>query len=778
MRKTKTRKPKPPDRGIGAQFTRSRRADAIAAGLGDGLKILATAVNTDLPDSFRICGASEGFELLADDGAPAADGKPKLKRFSMVAYTGGAMRLRGFPSPVVVDLAGMAQPSAAGPIYKSHDPDKIVAHWDKVELSAQRIKVGGLMSGVGEDAQEVRDLAGNGFPWQASIGADAQRIEYVDRDEKVTVNGRSFTGPLYVARATTLGEVSFVPRGADSSTSASVAAAASQVDTMKFEQWLVARGFTNLTDAERKLLKAAFDAEQKFPTPPVVTPPVQANPAPAPVVTPPLPSPIQAMEAEIAARRVVEANEINRINGIRRLCAAQPGLEMEVAGLLDASGKPRRVNVQAHATAEGWTCDQTELAVLRAGRPAGPFAYAVAGSDNVDNTILAAAVFQACRKFDAHADEPLVYTDRVMQAAQTRFKGRIGLQQLLTAAAALHGYRGDSSIRGDGDLERVLYYIKASKEHDLQADGASSGSISNLLSNVQNKYLLVGYRNVEGGWRRIAAMRQVKDFKPTKSVALLGDFVFQAVGPDGELKHATIGDQAFANQAATYGRFHVLTRADMINDDLSALTEVPTKLGRGAALKLNNVFWTEFMNPSGNADDAIAFYATSHTNANYFTGSTTNLSSASLKTALINFRNQVDPNGQPLGAIPAILLTGPTLEVDALELLKAIQLVGTGQTANTRQPNINVWSGRYEPVVSSYLENASFTNYSTTAWYLLADPADVPVVEACFLNGIEEPTVQTATPDFDTLGIAMRGFMDFGIKMQNFRGVQKSKGAA
>jgi hypothetical protein len=31
----------------------------------------------------------------------------------------------------------------------------------------------------------------------------------------------------------------------------------------------------------------------------------------------------------------------------------------------------------------------------------------------------------------------------------------------------------------------------------------------------------------------------VKDFKPTKSVALLGDFTYTQVGPDGELKHAT-----------------------------------------------------------------------------------------------------------------------------------------------------------------------------------------------------------------------------------------------
>ena len=49
-----------------------------------------------------------------------------LPRFSMVAYTGGPMRIAGWRYPVVIDLAGLAIPSQSRPIRFSHDPTATV----------------------------------------------------------------------------------------------------------------------------------------------------------------------------------------------------------------------------------------------------------------------------------------------------------------------------------------------------------------------------------------------------------------------------------------------------------------------------------------------------------------------------------------------------------------------------------------------------------------------------------------------------------------------------
>lgn len=374
------------------------------------------------------------------------------------------------------------------------------------------------------------------------------------------------------------------------------------------------------------------------------------------------------------------------------------------------------------------------------------------------------------------------YTDQVQQAAHQVFKGRIGLQQVLTTSARMTGgYHGSEVIRDNGDLETVLRAANW-----IRADGASTASLANVLANVLNKFLLQGYLYVEQSWREVAGIRPVKDFKPTKSVNLFGDFQYKDVGPSGELKHAELRDQAFSNQASTTGRILTITRTHTINDDLGALTTVPMLMGRGAALKLNTAFWTTFLNP-GNADDGVTFWSATHNNgtgatpaqvSNYSSGAGSTLSSAGLTAATILFDNMTDPMGFPLGVDAEILLYPPDLQTAALELMNSEFIVYGGASAS-KQPANNIWKGRYKPVKSRYLNKSAFTGYSTTAWYLLANPGMFPVIEVAFLNGQDMPTVQTAQPDyqFEVLGISIRGFFDFGTNMQNFRGGVKSAGA-
>ena len=60
-----------------------------------------------VPSSLRIvCDDAATITLAAAETSTEGEDKPSLRKFSMVAYTGGAMRLGGWPYPVVVDLAG------------------------------------------------------------------------------------------------------------------------------------------------------------------------------------------------------------------------------------------------------------------------------------------------------------------------------------------------------------------------------------------------------------------------------------------------------------------------------------------------------------------------------------------------------------------------------------------------------------------------------------------------------------------------------------------------
>lgn len=80
-----------------------------------------------VPAQLRIvCDEGSRINLLAADSLN--DGKPALRKFSMTAYTGGAMQLAGWQHPVVVDLAGLKVARKSRPILKDHNRSSIVGH--------------------------------------------------------------------------------------------------------------------------------------------------------------------------------------------------------------------------------------------------------------------------------------------------------------------------------------------------------------------------------------------------------------------------------------------------------------------------------------------------------------------------------------------------------------------------------------------------------------------------------------------------------------------------
>ncbi len=49
---------------------------------------------------------------------------------------------------------------------------------------------------------------------------------------------------------------------------------------------------------------------------------------------------------------------------------------------------------------------------------------------------------------------------------------------------------------------------------------------------------------------------------------LLDSLEFDQVGPAGEIKHGTLGDNTMTAQVASYAKMLSITRTDIINDDL------------------------------------------------------------------------------------------------------------------------------------------------------------------------------------------------------------------
>jgi hypothetical protein len=330
------------------------------------------------------------------------------------------------------------------------------------------------------------------------------------------------------------------------------------------------------------------------------------------------------------------------------------------------------------------------------------------------------------------------YDAKTLEAAH-KARRDLSIGEVIVQAAVANGYEGGRRLN-------------ASTIRPIMQAAWATHAISGILSNTANKFLLAGFDGVESAWRSISAVRSVNDFKTLTSYRLNGGMKFQKVANGGELKNASASEESRTISADTYGIMTSVTRTDLINDDLGALTAVPQRIGRGGALKLNDVFWADFV------DDSAFFTAG---RGNLSTGSLA-LSIANLKALATKFRKLNDPDGNPVAVTPRILLVPPDLEIAASEIMGSALIHGTSGAAGST----NVLAGRYQVVSSAYLTN-------TTDYYLLASPADMPVMEVAFLNGVQSPIVETAEADFNTLGIQMRGYFDFGVaKAEYLAGVK------
>ena len=659
---------------------------------------MATNAQNNEPRELTLRGT---LEIEAAAAAPA-DGEVRNRRFTMLAYTGGPMRVPGFSYPVAVDLSGLDVSRSSFPVFLGHNQDALLGQANRAEVVGTDLVVSGDVIDVSPKAKEVVEAHDRGFRWQASIGAAVLQREFVPEGRSINVNGSSLAGPLIVARKAELGEISFVFIGADRNTSATIAAGSTAKENVIMDETKNDTA-TQGTDAPKVEAQATTGKDAGSPASTAVSDPVP----------------------DIRAQALAETK---RIEAIRKVCAGRHG------------------DIEAKAIAEGWDENTTELEVLRAERPKAPDAHI--RDSTVDSDVLAAAVCLTggLKPEECHFDE------KTLEAASKRFRSGIGLQELILEAAWANGYSGRS--------------FRSDMEGTLQA-AFSTVRLPGILSNVANKFLLAGFESVENAWQRVAATRSVRDFKAVTSYRLTGAFEYDEVGPTGELKHGQVDEESFTNQAKTYGRMFSITRTDMINDDLGALTVLPRKIGRGGALKLNKVFWTAFLANS-------SFFTTGH--GNYQAGAETALSVDGLTAAELLFLEQKDAEGSPLGVVPTVLLVPPALLVRGTQLMQATELRDT--TANTKYATNNPHAGKFTVAQSAYLSNSTLSGYSAKAWYLLADPNDLPVIEVAFLNGQQTPTVERADADFNVLGIQFRGYFDFGVALQDYRGGVKMKGEA
>jgi hypothetical protein len=283
---------------------------------------------------------------------------------------------------VIIDLEGVRVPSQHRPVLRQHDHTKIVGHTESVQVSKDGIDIAGPFSGVGPDRDEVVKLAANGFKWQLSVGANPIRREFLEHGETTTVNGREVTGPLVISRETELGEISFVPLGADGDTSAVVSANKGGRPVHKTKAALMALAAGKYSDEE---IDKMSDDEAKAALKKCMAEDEPDGDEKAKAKAKAADDEEEKDEDKKTEARIAESIRAATVKGIeagrraqadeqRRIDAIRAAVKRHGVGVceFEDNGKQVKSDLTAHAIEFGWTADRAELVAMRSARPVVP----------------------------------------------------------------------------------------------------------------------------------------------------------------------------------------------------------------------------------------------------------------------------------------------------------------------------------------------------------------------------------------------------------------------
>lgn len=442
----------------------------------------------------------------------------------------------------------------------------------------------------------------------------------------------------------------------------------------------------------------------------------------------------------------IRLSERQRLSEIEKLCAAPAG---------GWGSKARRVDeLRASALDGELTVDELRaglLDVLRTGRAA---TSAVAGGKRPDDgdTLTAALCLSAGMSETFVGSQ---FDERTMNVATSKPMRNLGIHAVLrsvlrAASMPVPDRFGTTEIREAFEADRML-----------RASGFSTLSLPGILGNVANKSMLESYLGMNVTWNTFCAVAANSDFKAHTRYRMTASGSFKQIGKGGEIKHVTMTEESYTNTLETQGAMIVLTRQDIVNDDLSAFNKLPRLFGRQAAIALEKAVFTALL-ANANTSDGNAFFSTAHSNYS----NTAGVLDVDALTAMEQaFLELTDTNGDPILITPATLLVPPALSVTATLLTSSLEIRDTSGKYTTENPHAK----KFQVAASPWLTNANLTGNSDTGYYLMAKPTDIAVMEVAFLGGNQNPTIESGDTDFNTLGMQWRSYFDFGVAMQDFR---------
>jgi len=629
--------------------------------------------------------------------------------FDFEAYSGGTVDLSdyGFDAPVVYDIESM-KTSDKTPVLYNHlysDPLGHITNFDKGE----QVKGSGLFSVDSPRTTEVRNSKGKGFPYQLSLGLGVKdaTLQYF-KEGKVAINNREIDTPCYVFRNTVIDEVTVCVKGRDSNTQL-----LSQETVMTIKN-------SNAPLSVDRILNS---------DPATTTPPTKEPEAPStPPVTPPAPPVVtNAPQAPPAPSPLVM---ITKVTGLMN---KYPGYGEFIQNSLE-SGVTLEVI-------------ENQLTLLNKG-PGLP--TPTPGKKDGSNHELSASF-----DFALGRDEKKIlkqYGEEVTNKAGE--KNLFSLRELLVDIANANGGR----FNGHSDIESCVSFLH-------------SKTVTNTYSSIDlpNFLLSSAQRMKDDLWEiespmAIKMLQAVskKDFRVDQSLRPVGGNIWERVNDKGKITHFQYtSEMTYETRLATIAQLLVISREQVINDDLGVIKDLLTMMVEGSIM-YPDVQWLKLLFETASSNFR-------QTGVNYFTGAGAALTRDNLSTIYDQVRKiriqKQDKTWVNLDSTGWYLVTGPKLEQTAFDLVNQPIIMPAGGANLSRTGTKNYWYGRLEPMTWAQLGNDSlYASAEDDDWLLLPKNQRYSPYSVSFLGSARRPTIENVNLPMEFLGFGTRGYFDINVQ--------------
>ena len=310
------------------------------------------------------------------------------------------------------------------------------------------------------------------------------------------------------------------------------------------------------------------------------------------------------------------------------------------------------------------------------------------------------------------------------------------------------------------------------------------GDFQVVLENVMNKQMQVGYGMTPHTYNLLTTTRNAADFRPHYMYRMSAFGQLDPLGEAGEFKWMAIPDgERGTYQLGTWGDLVGITRQAIVNDDLGALMDIPLRLGMAYRLtKEERLYELIKMNsglgpslPVKLADGSSTRNSLWHADHDNLAGTATALTPNAANADCLAMSEQKDPGKKEyLGLTPDILLVANQEQATA-NLINTSEYNAWDKVAGTSAQNSrvatnmpNITRGKFKTVIHT-------PRLTGTRRYYFADPFMAPVFCFSYLNGVEEPMIESYA-SYERDGMVIRILADFGLDPVDFRGTYSNAG--